>query len=119
MKLLGVIGGLGPLATAQFMEMIVRMTDARGDAEHIPMIIYNQPATPDRTRFILGKSSDSPLPVMLKTGHSLVAQGVDFIAIPCVTAYHFYRELAAGIPVPIIDMVGQCADYLKNRHQGH
>ena len=71
MKRLGVIGGLGPLATAQFMEMVVRMTDARHDRDHIPMIINSYPATPDRTRFILGQSEDSPLPTMVRIGQEL------------------------------------------------
>lgn len=113
MKLLGVIGGLGPLATAQFFEMVVRMTDARFDHEHIPMIIYNQPATPDRTRFILGLSPDSPLPAMLAAGKALAAQGAGLIAIPCVTAYFFYRELSAGIQAPIIDMISETAACLQ------
>lgn len=113
MKTLGVIGGLGPLATAQFFEMVVRMTDARYDYEHIPMIIYNQPATPDRTRYILGLSPDSPLPAMLSAGAALTAQGVDLIAIPCVTAYYFYRELAGGIKAPIIDMISETASCLQ------
>ena len=113
MKLLGVIGGLGPLATAQFFEMVVRMTDARVDADHIPMIIYNQPATPDRTRFILGLSPESPLPAMIAAGEALSVQGVDLIAIPCVTAYYFYRELTDGIRAPIIDMISETAACLQ------
>jgi len=113
MKTLGVIGGLGPLATAQFFEMVVRMTEAGTDAEHIPMIIYNQPATPDRTRFILGLSPESPLPAMLTAGQALTGQGVGLIAIPCVTAYYFYRELTGGIQAPIIDMIAETAACLQ------
>lgn len=113
MKTLGVIGGLGPLATAQFMEMVVRMTDARHDFEHIPMLINSQPATPDRTRFILGHSGESPLPMLLNVGAGLVAQGAACLAIPCVTAYYFYRELAADIRVPIIDMISETAQQLR------
>ena len=118
MKQLGVIGGLGPLATAQFIEMVVRMTDASFDYEHIPMIIYNQPGTPDRTSFILGKSSESPLPAMLKIGQALTGQGVDCIAIPCVTAFYFYKDLAEGISVPIINMISETADYLTANRVG-
>lgn len=56
MKKLGVIGGLGPMATALFMKMIIEMTDAENDQEHIEMIVYNCPQIPDRTDYILGKS---------------------------------------------------------------
>ncbi|MGI6333867.1 MAG: aspartate/glutamate racemase family protein [Saccharofermentanales bacterium] len=113
MKTLGVIGGLGPLATAQFMEMVVRMTDALHDRDHIPMIINSQPATPDRTRFILGQSKESPLPTMIRTGQELSGMGVEYIAIPCVTAYFFYDQLTASIPVPIIDLIGETALHLR------
>ncbi|MGI6326486.1 MAG: aspartate/glutamate racemase family protein [Saccharofermentanales bacterium] len=113
MKRLGVIGGLGPLATAQFMEMVVRMTDARHDRDHIPMIINSYPATPDRTRFILGQSEDSPLPTMVRIGQELAGMGAECIAIPCVTAYFFYGQLAANIPVPVIDLIGETALHLQ------
>ena len=54
MKTLGVIGGLGPMATAYFMQLLVSMTDAASDQEHIETLIYSRPSTPDRTRYILG-----------------------------------------------------------------
>ena len=56
MKTLGVIGGLGPMATAYFMQLVIEMTDATTDQEHIPMIIYNCPQIPDRYH---GHESDS------------------------------------------------------------
>ncbi|NLK69534.1 MAG: amino acid racemase [Clostridiaceae bacterium] len=112
-KELGIIGGLGPLATAYFMEMVVKMTDARFDCEHIPMIIYNKPSIPDRTNFILGKSNDNPYVDISEVGKTLVEQGVDYIAIPCVTAYYFYEELCKDIKVPIIDLIGETAIHLK------
>ncbi|AGC68653.1 aspartate racemase [Thermoclostridium stercorarium subsp. stercorarium DSM 8532] len=113
-KKLGVIGGLGPLATACFMEMVVKMTDARTDREHIPMIVYSKPSIPDRTDFILGKSSADPCTDMVEIGKILEELGADFIAVPCVTAYFFYERLCREINVPIIDMIGETAIYLKN-----
>jgi aspartate racemase len=112
-KELGVIGGMGPLATAYFMELVVRMTDAAADSEHIPMIILNRPETPDRTSYIVGKSSDSPLEAMIKAGNQLADFQVDYIAIPCVTAYYFYRQLQEGIRAPVINMIGETAVCLK------
>lgn len=112
-KELGVIGGLGPLATACFVEMVVKMTDARTDSEHIPMIIYNKPGIPDRTNFILGKSKDNPFIEIAGIGKTLAGQGVDYIAIPCVTAYFFYEQLCKEISVPVIDMIGETANHLK------
>jgi aspartate racemase len=113
-KLLGVIGGLGPWATAWFMELVVKMTDARRDSEHIPMIIYNKPDIPDRTSYIVGRSNESPLEPIITVGRFLAEQGADYIAIPCVTSYFFYEQLQEGIRAPIIDMVYETAVYLKD-----
>jgi aspartate racemase len=112
-KELGVIGGMGPLATAYFMELVVRMTDAGADYEHIPMIILNRPEIPDRTSYIIGKSDDSPLDAIIKAGNQLADHYVDYIAIPCVTAYYFYRQLQEGIRAPIINMIEETAVCLK------
>jgi aspartate racemase len=112
-KELGVIGGLGPMATAYFYELIVKMTDAKADGEHVPMIIYNRPDIPDRTDYILGKSQDSPVNAIIAIGNSLACLGVDIIAIPCVTVHYFFDELLKGISIPIINMIEETANYLK------
>ncbi len=100
---LGVIGGLGPMATAQFMEMVIEMTDVSCDQEHLEMIIYNCPRIPDRTSYILGQSEDNPAVPMTEIGRTLAVQGVSCIAIPCITAHYFYDELSEKIGVPIIN----------------
>lgn len=112
-KELGVIGGMGPLATAYFMELVVKMTDAQFDYEHIPMLICNKPGTPDRTSYIVGKSKDSPLEAIIAIGKTLEDYKADYIAIPCVTAYFFYHQLQEGIGVPIIDMIYETAACLQ------
>lgn len=113
--ILGVIGGLGPIATAHFMELVIRMTDAAIDQDNLDMIIYNCPSIPDRTGYILGYSPDSPLPGMLRVGQALTRQGVAHIAIPCVTAHYFYKELESGIGAPIINGVAETVEHLRQR----
>lgn len=115
MKKLGVIGGLGPMATALFMRMVIEMTQAEIDQEHIEMVIYNCPQIPDRTSFILGNSSKDPTPEMIEIGKKLAEQGMDIIAIPCVTAHYFHDRLSKEIPVRIINIVDELCDYLKER----
>lgn len=112
-KTLGVIGGLGPIATAHFMELIIHMTDVETDQDHLPMIVYNMPTIPDRTAYILDHSKENPLPRMLELGKTLSAQQVSCIAIPCITAHFFMAELEAGIPAPLIDGVAATALHLK------
>lgn len=114
-QILGVIGGLGPIATAHFMELVIAMTDAKTDQENVDMIVYNFPSIPDRTGYILGSNLKSPLPGLKSVGQALVRQKVSCIAIPCVTAHYFHKELQAVIPVPILNGVAQTIGLLKDR----
>lgn len=111
--LLGVIGGLGPMATTHFMELVIRMTDASTDQQNLDMIVYNFPSIPDRTGYILGSNLRSPLPGLLSVGNALARQGADYIAIPCMTAHYFYEELQAGIPAKVIHCVRDTVSHLK------
>ncbi len=115
-KKLGVIGGLGPAATAYFYELVSRMTDANIDQEHIDINIISKPSIPDRTDFILGRSLDSPLPDMIEAGRTLVTLGADYIAIPCITAHYFHEELSQSIDAPIIHIIFETAKYLKDHY---
>lgn len=114
-QVLGVIGGLGPIATAHFLELVIRMTDAQTDQQHLDMIIYNTPSTPDRTAFLLGQSQQSPLPKMLQTGQALAQAGAAYIAVPCVTAHNFLPELEEQLGIPVIDGVRETAVYLQEQ----
>lgn len=112
-KILGVIGGLGPIATAYFMELVINMTDVNTDQQHLPMIVYNMPFIPDRTAYILDHSREDPLPQMLRIGHTLQEQGASCIAVPCVTAHYFMGDLEKSIAVPIINGVRETVAHLK------
>ena len=115
MKTLGVIGGLGPMATALFMQLITSMTKADCDQQHIEMIIRSIPSTPDRTAYLLGKSGESPLPSVLSAARKLEEDNVACIAIPCVTMSCFMDRLRAGLDVAVLDIVEETAEYLHSR----
>lgn len=112
-KILGVVGGLGPIATAHFMELVINMTDVTVDQKHVPMIVYNMPHIPDRTAHILDNTKENPLPQMLEFGQALQKQGASCIAIPCVTAHYFFDALEAGISAPIINGVSETVKHLQ------
>lgn len=114
-NVLGVIGGLGPIATAYFMELVIQMTDVDTDQQHLPMIVYNMPFIPDRTAYILDHSKEDPLPSMLHIAHNLQQQNVSAIAIPCVTAHYFMDALQKEIHVPLINGVQETATHLKEQ----
>lgn len=114
-KILGVIGGLGPMATAYFMELLTRMSNAGTDQDHMEILIYSKPAIPDRTRYILGESDQSPLPAMLSAGEIMRAAGVDLLAVPCVTAHYFHGDLEKKLGLAVIDAPRETALYLAER----
>ena len=113
---LGVIGGLGPMATAYFMQLVINMTKAETDQEHLEMIIYNCPTIPDRTAYILGLSQDSPLPKIIELGKRLKEQEVSCIAIPCITAHYFHQEIEEATGLPVIHGIRETALLLKEKN---
>ena len=114
MKRLGIIGGLGPMATAYFLRMIVEMTDAETDQEHIEVLLHSRPQIPDRTRYILGLSNESPMPHFQEIGMQLVKHGAEVIVIPCITAHFFRDALEKAIECPIIHPIEATGYYLQN-----
>jgi aspartate racemase len=94
---LGVLGGMGPLATADFFAKLVALTPASSDAEHVPVLVASLPQIPPRVPAILGDAA-SPLPALLAVRDRLVAGGATLIAMPCNTAHHWYDALARGGP---------------------
>lgn len=103
-KVIGILGGMGPEATADLFIKIIRETPAKKDQEHLRVIVDNNPKIPDRTAAILGEGP-SPLPEMIKTAKNLEKAGVDFIIMPCITAHHYYEELKKSVKIPILNMV--------------
>ncbi|MBE5847180.1 MAG: amino acid racemase [Lachnospiraceae bacterium] len=115
MKTLGIIGGMGPMATAYFMTLITAMTDATTDQEHIRMLISSTPSIPDRTGYILHKSEQNPVPDIVREGCLLRVAGAQLLAMPCITAHFFHDELEEKIALPIINGIRETAVYLKER----
>lgn len=114
-KTLGILGGLGPLATVYFMDMIVKMTDAKTDQDHISMIVLNHAAIPDRTDFILDASKPNPLPMMVEDAKKLQAAGSDYVVMPCNTAHFFYEQIQNNITIPMLNIIEETVIFAKER----
>ena len=110
---LGILGGLGPMSTVYFCELLNRHTLASCDADHIDMLISSRATTPDRTAYILNKTAPDPLPVMLAEAHRLEAAGVDLLVMPCNTAHYFYDGLAQGCKTPILNIIDETTAHLS------
>lgn len=102
--LVGVLGGMGPLATVDFLAKLVEETPATRDQEHVPTVVWSVPQVPDRQQALAGTGS-SPLPAMLAGIARLNAAGATRIAIACNTAHHWFDALAAASEAPLIHIV--------------
>ena len=111
-KIIGILGGMGPEATADLFYRIIRSTPVKRDQDHPRTIIYSNSKVPDRTAAILGKGP-SPLPEMTMAATKLEKTGADFIVIPCNTAHYFIEELRKEIDIPILDMIELTAKTIK------
>ena len=112
-KTLGVLGGLGPMSSVYFYEMLTSHTYAEKDQDHLNLLISSKADTPDRTDFILGRSEEDPLPVMKFEVGRLIGAGADIIAIPCNTAHYFYDRISEESGVPIINIIRQTAIFCR------
>jgi aspartate racemase len=112
---LGVVGGVGPAATVDFLSKLVRSTPAECDQDHIKVLLEQNPQIPDRTAFLLHRGAD-PTIALYATCKRLERQGASAIAIPCNTAHAFLPPIAPRLRIPIVDMIGETLDHIVERH---
>ena len=113
-RIIGILGGMGPLATAELFRRIVEKTPAKRDQEHPRIIIYNNPKIPDRTAFILENGED-PRPELIDSAKKLESWGADFIIMPCNTAHFFAETIQRAISIPLVSMIEETAEVVRER----
>ncbi len=116
-KTIGILGGMGPEATAYFFELVIRKTKAEKDQEHIPVIIYSNPQVPQRTDAILG-AGPSALPHLLEGVRVLNEAGADFIVMPCVTAHYYYDRILGEVKVNFLNLVEETVVHAVGKMPG-
>lgn len=116
-KTIGILGGMGPEATAYFFNLIIKSTDAAKDQEHIPILIWNNPKIPPRTEAIL-YGGPSPLPLLVEGVKILEKGGAGLIVMPCITAHYFARQIARRAKVPFVNLLDESLRYAKKRIPG-
>lgn len=99
---LGIIGGMGPMATVYFMQRLVEMTAAEKDQEHLAMLVYNMPSIPDRTGHILDPARPDPAPHLARISQALLDQGASCLAMPCMTAHFYYEQILGAMTKPVL-----------------
>ncbi|QFU00342.1 Aspartate racemase [Halomonas sp. THAF5a] len=109
---LGVLGGVGPAATVDFMRKVVGLTEAERDQDHLKMVVEQNPQIPDRTANLIGNGEDPSIP-MLATCQRLEADGAHAIAIPCNTAHAFVARIQPYIGIPIVNMLTAVVEHIS------
>lgn len=112
--MLGVLGGMGPLATVDFMQKIIAMSHAHNDQEHIPMLVHNVPQVPDRSACILQGMTD-PFPALLAGLRKLEEGGATCAVIPCNTAHYWFEKLQQHSQVPMISILDCASEHIRRR----
>ena len=116
-KTVGIIGGMGPGATALLFQKLIDYTDAKTDAEHMHIVIDNNTGIPDRTAAIL-KGENTPAFCICESGKKLESIGAELILIPCNTSHYFYDYIQAQLNVPVVNMIAETArECLKNDYK--
>ncbi len=111
--MLGVLGGMGPLATADFMQKLVRATPSKNDQNHIPAIVWSVPQVADRSAHIIYGHED-PHPRLFEGMHRLKSAGACVIAIPCNTAHYWADQLSDAVGLTILSMADAVAEKVKH-----
>ncbi|MDR2451739.1 MAG: amino acid racemase [Candidatus Accumulibacter sp.] len=112
--LIGVLGGMGPLATVDFLHKVVGSTPAGRDQDHVPLVVWNVPQIPDRQQALAGVG-ESPLPAMLRGIERLNGSGATRIVIPCNTAHLWIDALVAASAAPLIHIVDAAIAAVERR----
>jgi len=112
---IGVLGGMGPEATANCFAKLIKNTPAGCDQDHLGIVIVNNPKIPDRTQAIL-ENRPSPVPALCQGVEALKNAGADFVIIPCVTVHYFLEELLEQCILPVLSILDAVSENIRRRH---
>lgn len=116
-KVVGIVGGMGPSATALLFQKLIDYTDARVDSEHMHIIIDNNTSIPDRTTAILN-GENTPAMHICESGKKLEQCGAELILIPCNTSHYFYNYIQEQLEIPVVNMIKETArECLEKEYQ--
>lgn len=104
-KIPGILGGMGPEATVDLLQRIIKNTPALDDADHIRCIVDNNPKVPSRIKAILQEKGENPGPYLAEMAKRLERWGADFLVIPCNTAHEYYSYVANSVKIPVVHLI--------------
>jgi aspartate racemase len=108
-KIVGVLGGMGPDATADFMSRVIRATPADKDQDHLRMLVDNNPHVPNRQEALL-RGGEDPGPTLAAMARGLETAGADFLVMPCNTAHAFVHAITEAVDIPLVSIIDATVD---------
>lgn len=115
MKPVGILGGMGPEATILLMQKVLDAVVAGDDADHVPLIVHQNPQVPSRIRALIEGGGDDPAPVLAAMARDLERAGAVALAMPCNTAHHYAGAVRGASSLPFLDMLSLTGRALKAR----
>jgi len=113
-RIVGILGGMGPEATVDLMQRIIRLTPALDDMDHIRCIVDNNPKVPSRIKAIIEGNGEDPGPCMADMGKRLESWGAHFLVIACNTAHYYYDAVQNAVNIPVINLIDLVSNHVKN-----
>jgi aspartate racemase len=114
-RVVGILGGMGPDATVDLMQRILRLTPAEDDGDHLRVLVDNNPRVPSRIAALIDGDGPSPLPALQAMARGLESQGADFLVMPCNTAHHYHADVAAAVDIPFLNLPELVSSRLRRR----
>lgn len=114
-RAIGIVGGMGPEATADLFAKIVRATPARRDQDHLRVLVDCNPHIPDRAAALAGRGPD-PVPALVATARNLERAGAELLCLACNTAHAYYDAVAAAVRVPVLHVMEEVAAAIRARY---
>jgi aspartate racemase len=111
----GVLGGMGPDATVDFMNRLIRLVDAQDDSDHIRCIVDNNPKVPSRIKALFEGGGDDPAPCLTDMARRLEAWGADFLVMPCNTAHYYHGQIQSAVRIPVLNMIELAARAVRQK----
>lgn len=108
----GVLGGMGPEATVDFMSAVIALTDAASDQDHLPLLVDNNPRVPDRQQAMRTGSRGVQI-ALREMALKLERAGADFLVMPCNTAHAFIDEANAAVSIPFVSIIDTTMDAVR------
>ncbi|MDR0239706.1 MAG: amino acid racemase [Deltaproteobacteria bacterium] len=112
-KCAGVLGGMGPDATVDFMNRLIRLVDAQEDSDHIRCIVDNNPKVPSRIKALFEGGKEDPAPCLMDMARRLEVWGADFLVMPCNTAHHYHGQIQRAVRIPVLNMIELAAGAVR------